>query len=258
MTWLLIILCICLLLCLWQIKALSAKAKKAGQADLAKQAFLQNLSHEIRTPLHTVSGLAGIISDESLYLSKGEKLNIADQIKFNAGLISTLLDEVMLITNGGEGHQLVDEEFSPNALCQRCMDAMLNQCAKEDGLKVYFRRELSDEFFVHADSHVVELIVSKLLECARRFTQKGEIVVGCNTKEAPGLLTIYVQDTGQGIPEERKKDMFNWFDHPNDATDDVEISLSVASRLARKVGGILKLDSTYQRGTRMLLVLPVR
>lgn len=258
MIWLFVLLLICLLLCLWQIKVLSVKAEAAKRAEQTKQAVLQNLSHEIRTPLQTVSGLAGVIADETLYLSKGEKRNISDQIKFNTGLISTLLDEVLLIANGSKGHNLVDEEFSPNTLCHRCMDAMLNQRDGEDGPKVLFKRELSDEFFVRADAHMVELILSKLLECARRFTSKGEIVVGCNTKDTPGLLSIYVQDTGQGIPEDRKQTMFDWLEHPDEATDDVEITLSVASRLAKRLGGVLKLDPTYQGGTRMLLVLPVR
>lgn len=258
MIWVVVLLTIALLACLWQVKTLTETAKEANRANRAKEAFLRNLGLEIRTPLHTVSALAGIIADESLYLSKGEKRNISDQIKFNAGLIATLLDEAMLLTDTSEGHTMEDEEFSPNLLCRRCMDAMLQQGGEDTSVKILFKRELSDEFFVYADSHLVELVLSKLLVNARRFTEKGEIVVGCNTTENPGLLTIYVQDTGVGIPEDRKGELFNWFDHPDNVPDDTEISLSVANHLVRKMGGMLSLDPHYQGGTRMLIVLPIK
>ena len=258
MIWVVVLLSVALVACLWQIKVMSDKAKEASRVKRAKQAFLRNLSHEVRTPLQTVSGLAEVIADESLYLSKSEKRNISDQIQYNASLISTLFDEAMLLTDISTGHAMKEEEFSPNLLCRRCMDAMLRQKDGDGEVKIVFKRELSDEYFIHADSHLVELVLNKLLVNARRFTEKGEIVVGCNTTENPGLLTIYVQDTGAGIPEERKGELFNWFEHPDDLNDDAEISLSVANILVRKMGGMLNIDSRYQNGTRMLIVLPIK
>lgn len=227
------------------------------QASDMKSAFIKALAREIRTPLHSVSGLAEIISKEDLYLSKEEKKNISDQILYNARLITTLLDEVTIYSgDGGDGHVLVDERFSPNRLCMTCIDANLANANK--GVKILFRRGVGDELFVSAERHIVELVLNKLIFNSCRFTKKGEIIVGCRYDDTRRLLTYFVEDTGGGIPKERKDMLFNWFDNPDTMTDEVELDLSIAYRLADKIGGNLRWDSTYVKGTRMEFTFPVR
>lgn len=228
--------------------------------DRVKTEFIRNISHEIRTPLHTVSGLAEIIADESLYLSKSEKKNISDQIKSNAAMISTMLDEVMSCVDvSAAGHPLEDERISPNRLCLRCIEAFGQQYAPIfSDTKLVFKRTLDDDFFINTDPHIVQLILNKLITSACHFTKQGEVAVGCSSTEVPGKLTIYVQDTGDGIPEDRKSLLFNWFDHPEDSKDPVEMDLSIVYRLAQHLGGVVALDPDYQQGTRMLLILPLK
>ena len=252
-----IILCLVLAFCLVRYRQQMTINRQLRHQDEIQRAFFQNLSYDIRTPLHSVSGLAGIIADETLYLSKEEKRHISDQIKYNTDLIATILDEIMVFFNSkGEGHKLDNEELSPNAVCHRCLDSW-GQTEHPD-VRILFKRELSDEFFIHSDSHILELILNKLIKNAIRFTKKGEIVVGCNTREHEGRLTIYVQDTGGGIPQDRKENMFSWLENPEDLNDPVEIDLCIAQRIAAKIGGIIRLDEKYQHGTRMMLVLPIQ
>ena len=90
-----VLIIICLVLVL---RLMSQRIQLSGcrNSDKKKSAFIKALAREIRTPLHSVSGLAEIISKDDLYLSKEEKKNISAQIKYNASLISTLLDEVSI------------------------------------------------------------------------------------------------------------------------------------------------------------------
>lgn len=94
------IVCVCLLL---QIKRMQTVLSESNKADYMKTAFVKALAREIRTPLHSVSGLAEVIAKDDLYLSKGEKKNIATQIRYNTDLIATLLDEVTFFSTHGEG-----------------------------------------------------------------------------------------------------------------------------------------------------------
>lgn len=239
---------------------LKSRVSSFRKADRIKHAFMTNVNHEIRVPLEALAGLANIISDEKVFLSKNEKQNISDQINYNANLMETLLDEVMMFAgNEKEGHQLHDESFSPNVLCMRCMEANMYSIFHRQSVKLNFKRELSDEFFVKSDHHLVELILNKLILNACRFTEHGEVLVGCNTREYIDRLTFYVEDTGGGIPESRLNNLFTWFDNPEDMNDEVELDLAVCQRVAQKLGGMLVRDEHYQRhGTRMLLVLPLK
>lgn len=257
MIWVVIILIVICLALVLRLKAVQTQLSDLHRSDNLKAAFIRSMAREIRTPLHSVSGLAEVISKEDLYLSKGEKRNISEQIQYNARMISTLLDEVSIYSeDGSRGHQLEDERFSPNRLCQACIDANLPCMAK--GVRLSFVHELGDEFFVSADRHMVELVLNKLLYCACRFTKQGEISVGCHCDDTRHQLTFYVQDTGGGIPEARKAYVFRWFENPDVMAEETEFDLSVAQRLASKIGGYLRYDETYTRGTRMEFVLPVR
>lgn len=118
---------------------------------------------------------------------------------------------------------------------------------------------MSDEFFIESDRHVIEIILNKLIQNACRFTEKGEVVVGCNTTENEGMLTLDVSDTGAGIPKDRLSRLFSWFEQPDDMRDEAELDLNICQRLAQKIGGVLFIDELYARqGTRVVLVLPIK
>lgn len=234
------------------------KMRSARKSERIIQAFLQNINHEIRNPLKVVNGLADTVSKEDLYLSKNEKRNIADQLRYSTSLIGTLMDEVMMFTGADEtGHQLKLESFSPNALCRRCLEANLHSIYHRQAVTLKYKRGVDDEFFIKSDIHLVELVVNKLIINACRFTEEGHITAGCSTTEYPDRLAIYVADTGIGIPENRMGSLFSYFERPDDMKDEAELDLSICHRLAEKLGGELLRDAYYTGGTRMVLVLPL-
>ena len=100
--------------------------------------------------------------------------------------------------------------------------------------------------------------MNKLILNSCRFTEEGSITLGCNTSERDGQIVFFVEDTGGGIPENRKNNLYTWFDDPEDMADEAELDLSICQRLAQKIGGALELDELYAKGTRMLLILPLK
>jgi len=250
----LVIVCIVLVL---RLKQLQTQVSALYKSDKLKSHFIKAMVHEIREPLQSVTALAEMMGNQGLFLSKGEKKHVADQINFHTSIMATLLDEVQIYsTNSKGGHQLEDERFSPNRVCERCIDANLHHVKK--GVKLKFSQETGQGVFVSSDRHIVELILNKLVVLACRFTMKGEITVGCTYDETTHRLTFVVQDTGGGIPEARQDALFKWYNDPDDVFDETEIDLSVSQRLASKLGGYLHWDDTYQNGTRMEFILPVR
>lgn len=238
---------------------LRADMRHVRKSERMKKVFLENIHHEIRVPLKVFHSLSETVGKDDLYLSKNEKRNIADQLLYNANLIGTLLDEVMMFSDSSEsGHLLQIESFSPNALCRRCLEANMNSIYHCKRVKLQFNRELRDEFFVNSDRHLVELIINKLIINACKFTEEGTVTVGCNTTTHTDRLTIYVSDTGKGIPEARMSNLFSYFDEPDDLQDEAELDLSICRRIAEKLGGELLYDVAYQDGTRLELILPLR
>ena len=251
-----ILVMICLVL-LWVIMQQRAKVVKLYKSDKVKSHFIKAIIYETRDPLNSLVRLAEMLGNKDLYLSKEEKKHLTDQISYHSSLMATLLDEVEIYSDDGKGgHKLQDERFSPNRLCERCIDANFHNVPK--GVKMTFRQDAGQSVFVSADRHIVELVLNKLVLIACRFTKRGEITVSCRYNENARSLTFIVQDTGGGIPEGRENALFSWYNNPDGAADETEIDLSVLQRLASKLGGLLHWDDTYKNGTRMEFIVPVR
>lgn len=239
--------------------ALYNALKAVRKSERMKQHFLQNINNEFRVPLKVFGTLADTLGKEDLYLSRNDKRNIQEQLQYNASMIATLMDEVLMFTEAEKSERLLSiDSFSPNELCRRCLQANMHSIYHCKQVKLTFKRELSDELFINSDRHLVELIVSKLIINACKFTEEGEITVGCHTKGRKNALTIYVCDTGKGIPEGRRGNIFTYFDEPDNLADEAELDLSVCQRVAEKLGGELIYDESFHPGTQLLLVLPLR
>ncbi len=254
-----IILSLVVLVCLYMIWNAKMEMKEVAKNDRMKRTFMNNISHEVRTSLASIRGMADTVANEALFLSKNEKRDIADQMRYNSNMIDTLIDEMLLFVEAdNEGHQLKDELFSPNALCRRCLEANFHSIYHRQAVKLNFKRELNDEYFFKSDRHMVEVILNKLIQNACRFTEEGSITVGCNTSEYIGQILFFVKDTGRGIPQNRLKNLFSWFEEPDEMKDIAELDLSICQKLAQKLGGVLQLDSMQQNGTRIMLILPLK
>ena len=235
MVWILVVVLVivCLLLVL-RLKQLQERVSALYRSDKLKSHFVRLVAYEFRSPLQSVRKLTEMMGKKDLYLSKEEKKHVADQISYHASLMATLLDEVEIYADSNKkGHEITDERFSPNHVCERCIDANLHNVP--EGVKMSFRQETGFGVVVSADRHLVELVLNN-----------------------SHRLTFVVQDTGGGIPEGRADALFNWYNDPDDVFDETEIDLSVSQKLASKLGGFLHWDETYKNGTRMEFVLPVR
>jgi signal transduction histidine kinase len=64
-----------------------------------------------------------------------------------------------------------------------------------------------------------------------------------------------VEDTGIGIPAVEAERIFDEFVQLNEYYDGTGIGLTVARSLARRLGGDIKLDTTYTSGARFVMTL---
>ena len=228
---------------------------KLNRRQRMRQLFIYNVSKQIRQPLAHLSRLSDIVADNNLYISKTEKRDIADQTKRYVEMVGRLLDEVVIFMDPRQQSYVpCVQRFSPNMLCRRCMNLM----DTKEGQQLQFTKEMSDEEYVITDPHLLEMILVKLLQLSLRFTHQGQVTVSCSLTSTPKRLVLAVQDTGMGIPQDRRSKLFSWFEEPDSMTDEAELDLSIAQRLVSRIGGQLVHDGTCHQGTRMLVTIPVQ
>ena len=70
------------------------------------------------------------------------------------------------------------------------------------------------------------------------------------------MLNISVTDTGIGIPKDQRERVFEKFYKVDSFKRGLGLGLPMAHRIARILGGDLRLDDAYTEGTRFILSLP--
>ena len=103
-----------------------------------------------------------------------------------------------------------------------------------------------------------------LLDNAQKFTKEGEVrLLVSQSDAAPSgeaskpLVMFAVEDTGIGIPKEKAEEIFEAFLQLDDYYDGTGIGLTVARSVARRLGGDICLDTTYEAcGSRFIMTLP--
>ncbi len=105
------------------------------------------------------------------------------------------------------------------------------------------------------DAGEVRNILAYLLDNAVKFTPEGGKVVLAYRKRGANSHQFIVSDSGPGIPEEEREDLFKAFNSSHDISDGDGLGLPICALRADKMGGSLTLDSTVTKGTSFILTI---
>ena len=105
-------------------------------------------------------------------------------------------------------------------------------------------------------------VVMNLASNAVKFTHKGYIRLGASVQLHSGIVRIYIEDTGPGIPKEKYKRLFQrWTDLKSEAQGN-GMGLHLCKVLVELMGGKIDIDpqympdSPFQTGSRFCVTLP--
>jgi signal transduction histidine kinase len=120
---------------------------------------------------------------------------------------------------------------------------------------------------IDADPNRLRIVLDNLVSNAIKFTPPGgEIIIGCSaiqgTLDRPAFISIWVADTGVGIPLEEQTQIWDRFyqgqQNLDAEVDGLGIGLAITKALIEAHGGRIWVDSTVGEGTTFTILLPVR
>jgi len=138
--------------------------------------------------------------------------------------------------------------------------------AQQKGILFHLEKDPDLSQGIRADESKLRQILSNLLSNAVKFTEKGRIEFRVTTvhrdeNSRKSLIRFQVRDTGIGIPENRKNDIFSPFIQLRagmDKTEGTGLGLTICHHLTEKMGGHLEMETAEGKGSVFSLDLEVR
>lgn len=235
--------------------------RQAEKASIAKSEFLANMSHEIRTPMNAIIGLNDIIMEEC---GDTEIYAYANDVKSAAKNLLTIINDILDLSKVEAGKmELVNVNYYIKSMADEVI-GMMDMAASQRGLILKYECDETIPCRYRGDDGRIKQILINILSNAIKFTKKGYVrtyITGKPGKDTDEeLLTFCVEDTGCGIREEDLEKIFEDFrqvdSKRNRSVDGTGLGLAIVKQLVELMGGTIKVESEYGKGTMFTITIP--
>jgi signal transduction histidine kinase/CheY-like chemotaxis protein len=221
-------------------------------ANLAKSRFLAAASHDLRQPLHALNLFLDQLRHERNRAERKRLLAcIGTAVASINELFNALLD-ISRLDSGVLAPSLLD--FPLDRLLRR-IETTFTGAARDKDLRL---RVVSTRAWVRSDFILLERILLNLVSNAVRYTEHGGIVIGCRRRGE--RLQIDVYDTGMGIPEDQRRNIFGEFfqlgGRKQGGAAGLGLGLAIVDRLCSLLGHPIELSSQVGKGSRFSVLVP--
>ena len=232
--------------------------------DLADRrgAFVAAVSHELRTPLTTLIMYSEMLEDGTIDDEESRR-EFAATLRAEAEHLERLIDNVLVHARlEGERPAAMPEPVWLSRMIEAVGPRMERRCVRA-GMRLSVETEPdAGELIVQADPIAIERILVNLVDNAAKYaagTENPQVHIEIG-REA-GCARLAVRDHGPGIAPGRVRRLFKPFCQGPDETDTrrggIGLGLALSRRLARTMGGDLRLDPAPPTGARFILMLPL-
>ncbi len=241
---------------------LQTALKQAAAASKSKSEFLANMSHEIRTPLNAVLGFTDLLCRSN---SDPKQLSFLEAIRSSSKNLLTLINDILDLSRIEAGKmELHYEMVNPHRFFQEIRNIFSLHIADKK-LEFPFQIDPMIPKQLLMDEVRLRQVLFNLLGNAVKFTEQGFIRLNVILKDMDTVnnmtgLTIQVQDSGIGMPEQALVRIFNFFEqhdeHISKQYGGTGLGLAISKRLVEMMGGTITVNSAVGKGSTFILDFP--
>ncbi|KAI1088135.1 hsp90-like protein [Rostrohypoxylon terebratum] len=243
----------------------------ALQSTRLTRLLLANSAHEVRTPLNAIINCLEIAMEGPLDHETRE--NLARSHSASKSLIY-VINDLLDLTNMEEGRELIKDEILDLSGCIYEATEPFKVDAKRKSLSYEVIEHPGVPRYVHGDFRRVRQAVANITANAIKHTSEGTVTVESYVTEVSETrvkVEIVVQDTGEGMSDEKLDSLFRDLEQVSADVDEPEaveetekqgegrtlgLGLAVVARIVKNMNGQLRLKSEEGKGSRFVIQLP--
>jgi two-component system phosphate regulon sensor histidine kinase PhoR len=224
--------------------------------ERVRQEFLSNVSHELRTPLTAIIAFVETLEDRRIDDPENSR-RFLSIIRKNADRMTNLIDDILELSEIEAG--MVQVKLEPITLRLLVNDVVTALGSRAASSNVTLTNDVAEDVTVFADARRLEQMLSNLVHNAIKFNRENGSVTIAYQRGARDRISI--ADTGDGIPPEHVKRIFERFYRVDRARSremgGTGLGLAIVKHLARAHGGEVRVESTPGEGSTFVIELPV-
>ncbi len=218
--------------------------------ETLRENFVSDFSHEFKTPISSISGFAKLLKSPNL--SVEQRNEYLDVIIDESRRLVELSESVLLLNRLDSTDEIDRETYSLDEQLRQCV-LMFEQKCEEKGIALNVELE---SVKINSSYKLLTQVFVNLLGNAFKFTDSGgTIEVKCETKGLNAIVSV--TDTGCGMDEETKNNIFNKFfqGDKSHTTAGNGLGLSIVKKILDLLGGQIFVDSKPGAGSTFTVLL---
>ena len=232
-----------------------------------KTEFVMLAAHQLRTPTSGIKWSLRMLLDGDLgKVVEKQKEVVEKAYKTNEKVIS-IINDLLNIAKIEEGKFLFDMTLGNVEELINSTVGSYKKEIKDKKIKIEFLKTKEELPNVLMDANKIKMVIENIIDNAIRYNvAAGKIIISVQmaglTEKGEKEIMVSIKDTGIGIPEERKGEVFNKFFRADNAlkveTEGSGLGLFIAKNIIDAHGGRIWFESTEGKGTTIYFTIPIK
>ena len=229
--------------------------------EKAKIEFVALSAHQLRMPLSAIKWSAKMLSDEEAGELTKEQKEYLDKIYQSNERMIVLINNLLDVTKIEEGRYIYRPTMES---VEKLIELIIKNYKEEIKIKninLKFKKPVSKIPETRMDIEKINLVIENLLNNALRYTPvNGRVIIclKCDIKE----IEFSIKDSGIGIPEDQKKEIFTKFFRAANARqtepEGSGLGLFIAKNIIEAHKGRIWFETEENKGTTFYFTLPIK
>jgi two-component system sensor histidine kinase BaeS len=237
-------------------RSFNRMSTRVADAYSAQKAFVADVSHEIRTPLTSIRGFAEALLDGTV-VGEGPQRHAATVIRDESIRIAEVSDTLLAMAELDAGTVQFARTFVDNRLLADALRGRFAGVADQKGQRLGI--ELSADDRALADQERLLQALTALVSNAVAYTPSGGTVM-VTVGRRGGRVVFAVDDSGPGVPAERRAEVFGRFTRLESSrsarTGGAGLGLAICRRIIESMDGTVAVCDSELGGARFEIDLP--
>lgn len=235
---------------------LKGKIKFEQEFTRYKLVFFTNIAHEFRTPLTLIQG--SLEKEKRIMKTNHWQLELEKTVRTmdkSVQRMLRLIDQLLEFRKMQAGKLKLSLQETDGVMFVQGICKMFDDAAESKQIDFKFESQLP-AYLMYLDQQKMDKVVFNLLSNAFKYTPaKGTISVSLSFTD---VMTIRVADTGVGIPQEKREQLFSRFMQSSYTGESFGIGLHLTHELVRTHHGEITYQENEGGGSVFVVTIPLQ